>query len=79
AIFAPLPGAFFHPFQRGPVDLFSEDFHQRRSELFQACLAELDDGRYRQSIRQRFVAKWGLQSPFVFWGALSEELLDQAP
>jgi len=78
AIFAPLPGAFFHPFQRGPVDLFSEDFHQRRSELFQACLAELDDGRYRQSIRQRFVAKWGLQSPFVFWGALSEELLDQA-
>src|SRR5690606_33826958 len=30
AIFAPLPGAFFHPFQRGPVDLHSEDFHQRR-------------------------------------------------
>ncbi|MCE4052977.1 VRR-NUC domain-containing protein [Pseudomonas sp. Au-Pse12] len=78
AIFAPLPGAFFHPFQRGPVDLLSEDFHERRRELFQACLAELDDGRYRQSIRQRFVAKWGLQSPFVFWGALSEALLDQA-
>ncbi|UMZ14863.1 VRR-NUC domain-containing protein [Pseudomonas sp. MPFS] len=78
AIFAPLPGAFFHPFQRGPVDLLSEDFHQRRSELFQACLDELDDGRYRDSIRQRFASKWGLQSPFVFWGALSEELLEQA-
>nr|WP_283950206.1 VRR-NUC domain-containing protein [Pseudomonas piscis] len=78
AIFAPLPGAFFHPFQRGPVDLLSEDFHERRRELFQACLEELDDGRYRDSIRQRFVAKWGLQSPFVFWGALSEELLEQA-
>ncbi|NBF03105.1 VRR-NUC domain-containing protein [Pseudomonas sp. Fl5BN2] len=78
AIFAPLPGAFFHPFQRGPVDLLSEDFHERRSELFQACLQELDDGRYRDSIRQRFIAKWGLQSPFVFWGALSEALLEQA-
>lgn len=78
AIFAPLPGAFFHPFQRGPVDLLHEDFHERRAELFQDCLAELDDGRYRQTLRERYLAKWGIQSPFVFWGALTEELLDQA-
>ncbi|MFS2068007.1 VRR-NUC domain-containing protein [Pseudomonas sp. CT11-2] len=78
AIFAPLPGAFFHPFQRGPVDLHNEDFHARRADLFQACLAELDDGRYAQTIRERYNAKWGVQSPFVFWGALSEELLEQA-
>ncbi|MCP1445587.1 tetratricopeptide (TPR) repeat protein [Pseudomonas sp. GGS8] len=78
AIFAPLPGAFFHPFQRGPVDLHNEDFHARRADLFQACLAELDNGRYAQTIRERYIAKWGVQSPFVFWGALSEELLEQA-
>ncbi|UVM41539.1 VRR-NUC domain-containing protein [Pseudomonas sp. B21-017] len=78
AIFAPLPGAFFHPFQRGPADLHNEDFHARRADLFQACLAELDDGRYAQTIRERYTAKWGVQSPFVFWGALSEELLEQA-
>lgn len=78
AIFAPLPGAFFHPFQRGPVDLLSEDFHSRRAELFQACLGELDDGRYRETIRARYAEKWGVQSPFVFWGALSEALLEQA-
>lgn len=78
AIFAPLPGAFFHPFQRGPVDLLNEDFQQRRAELFQACLSELDDGRYIATIRERFVAKWGIQSPFVFWGALNEQLLEQA-
>ncbi|MGV8890251.1 MAG: VRR-NUC domain-containing protein [Pseudomonas sp.] len=78
AIFAPLPGAFFHPFQRGPVDLLNEDFHARRAELFQDCLAELDDGRYLQTIRERYASKWGVQSPFVFWGVLSEELLDQA-
>ncbi|WP_339527144.1 VRR-NUC domain-containing protein [Pseudomonas sp. EL_65y_Pfl2_R96] len=78
AIFAPLPGAFFHPFQRGPVDLHNEDFHARRADLFQACLDELDDGRYTQTIRERYNAKWGVQSPFVFWGVLSEELLEQA-
>jgi tetratricopeptide (TPR) repeat protein len=78
AIFAPLPGAFFHPFQRGPVDLLNEDFHHRRADAFQACLAELDDGRYRQTIRGRYLGKWGVQSPFVFWGALTEDLLDQA-
>ncbi|WP_025109637.1 VRR-NUC domain-containing protein [Pseudomonas sp. H1h] len=78
AIFAPLPGAFFHPFQRGPVDLLNEDFQQRRADLFRACLDELDDGRYAATIRERFVAKWGVQSPFVFWGALNEELLEQA-
>ncbi|MHC8350764.1 VRR-NUC domain-containing protein [Pseudomonas sp. RT4P38] len=78
AIFAPLPGAFFHPFQRGPVDLLNEDFHARRAGLFQNCLAELDDGRYLQTIRERYASKWGVQSPFVFWGVLSEELLDQA-
>nr|WP_280640036.1 VRR-NUC domain-containing protein [Pseudomonas sp. RGM2987] len=78
AIFAPLPGAFFHPFQRGPVDLLNEDFHERRAELFAACFAELDDGRYRQTILRRYAEKWGVQSPFVFWGALSGELLEQA-
>ena len=78
AIFAPLPGAFFHPFQRGPADLHSEDFYPRREAVFAACFAQLEDGRYKASIRQRYVDKWGIQSPFVFWNVLSEELLDQA-
>ncbi|RGE47122.1 VRR-NUC domain-containing protein [Comamonas testosteroni] len=78
AIFAPLPGAFFHPFQSGPADLSAPDFVARRQTLFDACLAELNDGRYRATIRQRFVDKAGMQSPFVFWGTLSEELLTLA-
>jgi len=78
AIFAPLPGAFFHPFQRGPVDLHSDDFHQRRSALFAACFEQLEDERYKATIRQRCADKWGIQSPFVFWNLLSAELLEQA-
>ncbi len=77
-IFAPLPGAFFHPFQRGPVDLHSEDFHQRRAPLFAACFEQLRDQRYKATIRQRYAEKWGIQSPFVFWNLLTEPLLEQA-
>ena len=33
AIFSAIPGAFFHPFHRGPADLYSPDFHQRRMLL----------------------------------------------
>ncbi|OPA89609.1 nuclease [Pseudomonas fluorescens] len=77
-IFAPLPGSFFHPFQRGPADLHSEDFQHRRAPLFAACFEQLCDDRYKTSIRRRYVEKWGIQSPFVFWNLLSEELLEQA-
>jgi tetratricopeptide (TPR) repeat protein len=78
AIFALLPGAFFHPFQSGPADLGAPDFVQRRQSLFDACLAQLHDGSYRHTIRQRFVDKAGIQSPYVFWGTLTEELLELA-
>jgi hypothetical protein len=78
AVFAAVPGAFFHPFQRGPADLHSPDFAQRRAGDFAACLAELDDGRYRETIRRNYAEKAGTASPFVYWGALSEELIELA-
>ena len=78
AIFAPLPGAFFHPFHSAPSDLYSPDFYQRRATLFDECLAQLDDQRYEAVIRDTYASKFGLQSPFVFWGTLTPELLDQA-
>ncbi|WP_044874930.1 VRR-NUC domain-containing protein [Pseudomonas sp. LFM046] len=78
AIFAALPGAFFHPFHNGPADLLSPDFHARRAGLFDACLAQLDSGEYQTSIRRAYATKQGLLSPFVYWGNLDEALLEQA-
>ena len=78
AMFAPLPGAFFHPFQGAPADLNAPDFVERRAALFAECLLALEDGRYRALIRERFASKHGRQSPHVFWGALSEPLLELA-
>ena len=78
AIFAALPGAFFHPFQHGPADLHAPDFRSRRAEIFTRCLAQLDGAQYRHTILQNFRSKMEIQSPFVFWGVLSEELLQLA-
>jgi hypothetical protein len=74
-VFAAVPGAFFHPFQRGPADLHAPDFHARRAAQFAACLAQLDSGAYRETILRHLQSKAGLQSPFVFWGLLTPELV----
>lgn len=76
AVFHNLPGAFFHPFQSRPADLHSADFRRRREAQFQACLAQLEDGRYVDTIRANFARKAGLQSPFVYWDALDADLLE---
>ncbi|MBZ5488870.1 VRR-NUC domain-containing protein [Halomonas aquamarina] len=75
AIFAPLPGAFFHPFHSGPADLYRDDFVSRRRALFDECLAPLESGHYRQVIHATWQAKHGLASPFVHWPLLDETLL----
>ena len=78
AIFKAIPGAFFHPFHRGPADLHSADFHARRLDDFAACLAQLDNGDYRASMRATHAAKAGIVSPFVSWQVLDGELLELA-
>lgn len=78
AIFSGIPGAFFHPFHHGPADLHSADFQRRRAAQFDACFARLDDGSHAETIRRNLAAKQGIQSPFVYWGALDPTLVDLA-
>ena len=78
AIFAPLPGAFFHEFHAAPADLLEPDFYRKREPLFSACFAQLESAAYRDTILHTFEEKSGIQSPFVPWGALSREELELA-
>ena len=78
AIFAAIPGAYFHPFHRGPADLYSADFHSRRKAEFDACLARLDDGSYREAMLAIHEQKIGLASPFVSWEWLGREIIELA-
>lgn len=78
AIFAPIAGAFFHPFQHGPADLLHPEFYTTRALLFESLLQQLENDTYRTTIRTNYCAKYGIQSPFVYWGTLDESLLDHA-
>ncbi len=78
AIFAALPGAFFHPFQRAPADLYNADFCRRREDLFELCLAQLDSGAYRHTIERNYKNKAGIQCEFVAWGIVNDTILDHA-
>lgn len=78
AVFSPIPGAFFHPYHRGPADLHSADFQRRRAPQFSTALAQLDGEQYRATIRANYAAKHGIQSPFLYWEAIDAELLDLA-
>jgi VRR-NUC domain len=78
AIFAPVPGAFFHDFHHGPIDLESGHFYRRRRSEFEDCLSHSDSGGYRKVIWRAFKDKWGIQSPFVRWHRLDKILLQWA-
>jgi hypothetical protein len=78
AIFAPVPGAFFHGFQSGPSDLSSGYFHERRRQEFAECFAELESGEYKATIWRCLAEKAGTQSPFVAWRLLNRSLLESA-
>jgi hypothetical protein len=78
AIFAPVPGAFFHDFHHGPVDLESGHFYQRRRQEFEECLSHLESDSYRKVIWRVFKDKWAIQSPFVRWHHLDMTLLQWA-
>ncbi|WP_073104165.1 VRR-NUC domain-containing protein [Pollutimonas bauzanensis] len=78
AIFAAIPGAFFHPFQQGPADLLRADFHPRRRALFAACFAQLASGQYKHTILRNYACKAGIQSPFVAWDVIGAEVLAMA-
>jgi hypothetical protein len=63
AIFAPIPGAFFHDFQYGPADLGSGRFYERRKNQFADGFAELESSEYKATIRRRFLAFRRRSSP----------------
>lgn len=75
-LFAPVPGAFIHPFQGAPLDIDGPGFYEARREGLEARLAEL-----RQSPRRLLAkaeAKAGLACSFVNPRHLTMAMLEAA-
>lgn len=77
-IFLPIQGAFHHPFERGPADLYEPDFYNHRAQMFEARFNMLANSEYRaDQLGLLFGAKQGITNPFVYWPAVSLDLFSQ--
>lgn len=77
-IFAPISGAFFNPLQRGPADLFTDDFVASREQLIDVRMRELSGGLAKEIALPIHRSKIGIANHFVAWGLLDEALLEIA-
>ncbi|MFV8782616.1 VRR-NUC domain-containing protein [Microbulbifer sp. SA54] len=77
-LFAPVPGAFFNPFQVAPSDFRTPDFYPSRREALDQRLAELTGQTLAARVWQHFDSKQGIANPLVAWEALSAALLTRA-
>lgn len=80
AVFAPIKGAFSHPFQVRPHDFHHSNFAYLRTDIIQPAL-ELqltDPTAFKKQIVERFNHKHGIANPLVYWPMLDEQLLNKA-
>ena len=78
ALFAPIRGAFFNPFQSGPADLYRPGFHASRSKWINECFAQLESGEYQDTILRRLKQKQGISCSLIHWPSLSRSLVKSA-
>jgi len=77
-IYAPIPGAFFNPFQSRPADLYRRQFTERRLPLIKEVMTKIDTGLYPEVIRQRLKDKRGITNSFINWSVMTDELVERA-
>ncbi|MEQ8483650.1 MAG: VRR-NUC domain-containing protein [Pseudomonadales bacterium] len=77
AVFAPVPGAFSHPFQLGPRDLFWPDFARaRRCQIDAQVQALAAPGALAAAVRTTAASRRGIANRLVHWGAFTSALVD---
>ncbi|MEM1177523.1 MAG: VRR-NUC domain-containing protein [Acidobacteriota bacterium] len=78
-IFSPVPGAFTHPFQLGPLDLMNSEFYRRRRPAIEARLEALrGDLDLASRLGATYAEKRGLANALVPWHSQLEDSLDFA-
>jgi hypothetical protein len=77
-IFAPIPGAFFNPFQRAPSDFSDSQFSKRRQTLINDRMQAVAGGEMKAYLLKHYHTKRGLQNPLVSWSSIRYTLLTMA-
>ncbi len=78
-MFAPLPGAFYNPFQYRPADFYEHDFYVRRSDLMAQSWEPINSNEdIWRVVSARWQQKQGLMNPLVNWQYLDLDLIELA-
>ena len=79
AIFAPLPNAFFNPFQHRPSDFYAHDFCDKRKHFLDQVWSSIaNNNDIRARVSECWQARQGLMNPLVNWQELNFEIVDLA-
>lgn len=77
-VFAPLPGAFQHPFQEGPLDFDTEDFAVLRADLLAARNQALRAADLDAEVRSCWARRHGTRCRGVTWDLVPLDRLARA-
>lgn len=77
-IFDNVKGAFSHPFQSAPHDLYSEHFLSRRQKTVHAAQDVLRSGDWQGHILKQYQLKYGLENPLFNWHNVTLPFLQTA-
>ena len=79
AVFTPLAGAFYNPFQYRPSDFYAHDFVRRREDMFKKLWNSIQSNDDIWNIvSARWVEKQGLMNPLVDWHSLNLDIIELA-
>ncbi|MCP4915183.1 MAG: VRR-NUC domain-containing protein [Oligoflexia bacterium] len=71
--FCSVDGAFAHPFQRRPLDLFDEDFFDKRQKYVKRTFSILKDKKkFEDYMLKQYETKEGMVNPFFSWKGISK-------
>jgi hypothetical protein len=77
-IFSAAPGAFVHPFQSAPLDMFSREFRSARRDAIDRRLAALEQVDLAAELLSAYRRHYGVSNAWVGWRGLDAELLQAA-
>jgi hypothetical protein len=77
-IFSSVEGAFNHPFQRGPADMFQQDFVETRHSQLQSRWQQLRGGSLGEILLDSYDRNSGFQNYWINWASLERDLVVRA-
>jgi hypothetical protein len=74
-MFMPLPEVFFNPYQRGPADLFTNEFRIKRAEQFTDRFKELESSDLIEYTLKMYEIKFNTANALISWKYIQKEQL----